>query len=52
MGHRYTVQSDATEEGGMEDESSYTELKELKVGNSDSLFNQYKPGVSFIVYWT
>ena len=52
MGHRYTVQSDATEKGGMEDESCYSELKELNVGNSDSLFNQYKPGVSFIAYGT
>ena len=42
--------SDATEEGCMEDESSNTELKELKVGISDSLFNQCKPGVYFIVY--
>ena len=46
------MQSDATEEGGMEDEGSYSELKELKVGNSDSLFNQYKPGVPLIVYGT
>ena len=46
------MQSDATVEGGMEDRSSYNELKELKVGNSDSLCNQYKPGVSFIVYGT
>ena len=52
MGHRYTMQSGATEEGGMKDESSYSELKELKVGNSDSLCNQYKPGVSFIAYGT
>ena len=37
MGHRYTVQWDVKEEGGMKDVSSYTELKELKVGNSDSL---------------
>ena len=36
----------------MKDESSYTEPKELKVGYSDSLCNQYKPGVPFIVYGT
>ena len=52
MGHRYTVQSDATEEGGMKDENSNTEPKELKVGNSDSLFNKFKPGVPFVAYGT